>query len=85
MRNRPWRSAGVSRARWERAHGAVVGLVADLVWRARGQKSDPRQDLDEPMERLAGIGRGDPESTRYGLDLADAEPQDGEPPTSGAD
>jgi hypothetical protein len=34
--------------------------------------------LDDSMERLAGIGRGDPEATRYGLNLADAEPQDGE-------
>jgi hypothetical protein len=27
---------------------------------------------------LSGIGRGDPEATRYGLNLADTEPQDGE-------
>ena len=75
MRDRPWRSAGVSRARWERAQTAVIGLVADVVWRARGRtRLDARTSgLDEPMERLARIGVGDPDSTRYGLDLADAE------------
>lgn len=75
MRNRPWRSAGVNRAGWERAQKAVIGLVADLVWRARGRtRLDARTtSLDEPMERLARIGVGDADSTRYGLDLADAE------------
>ncbi|MDP9276115.1 MAG: hypothetical protein M3O99_11040 [Chloroflexota bacterium] len=82
MRNRPWQRAGVSKARWTRAHRAVVGLVADLVWRARGRsRSNARiDDLDASMERLALLGRGDPGSTRYGLDLADTEPQDGERP-----
>jgi hypothetical protein len=75
MHNRPWRSAGVSKAGWERAQKAVIGLVADLVWRARKRtRSDPRSSgLDVPMERLARIGVGDPESTRYGLDLAEAD------------
>ncbi len=75
MRNRPWRSAGVSRAGWERAQKAVIGRVADLVWRARRRTRSGAgtSGLDEPMERLSSIGRGDPGSTRYGLDLADAE------------
>lgn len=74
MRDRPWRGSGVSRAGWERAQQAVIGVVADLVWRARGRTRSGAvtSGLDESMERLASIGRGDPDSTRYGLDLADA-------------
>jgi hypothetical protein len=80
MPTRPWQSAGVSKAGWERAQKAVIGRAANLVWRARKQEpADTRTNgLDDSMERLAGIGRGDPEATRYGLNLADAEPPDGE-------
>jgi hypothetical protein len=80
MPTRPWQSAGVSKAGWERAQKAVIGRAANLVWRARKQEpADTRTNgLDDSMERLAGIGRGDPDATRYGLNLADAEPQDGE-------
>jgi hypothetical protein len=30
------------------------------------------------MERLSRIGQGDRDSTRYGMDLADAEAKDGD-------
>jgi hypothetical protein len=74
MRNRPWQRAGVSRAGWEKAQRAVIGLIADLVWRARRTRSGARSSgLDESMERLNRIGHGDSESTRYGLDLAHAD------------
>ncbi len=75
---RPWREAGVTLADWRRARRAVVGLIADLVWRARGSKDTRRLDREAAMQRLARIAEGDPESTRYGLDLAqgDAEHPD---------
>ncbi len=75
---RPWREAGVTLADWRRARRAVVGLIADLVWRARGSKDTRRLDREAAMQRLARIAEGDPESTRYGLDLAqgDAEHTD---------
>jgi hypothetical protein len=80
MRDRPWRKAGVTRARWERAQAAVIGLIADRVWQARGRTPSDRRPagLDDPLDRLTGIGRGDRDATRYGLSLADTEPQDGE-------
>jgi hypothetical protein len=67
---KPWQTAGVSLADWRRARRAVVGLIADLVWRARGSKETRPTERDAAMERLSGIAEGDPESTRYGLDLA---------------
>lgn len=67
---KPWKEAGVSRTDWRRAQRAVVGLVADLVWRARGSKGARRTEREAAMQRLTGIGEGDPDSTRYGLDLA---------------
>jgi hypothetical protein len=68
---KPWREAGVTRADWRKAHRAVVGLIADLVWRARGSTdARRRQEQEAAMQRLSGIADGDPESTRYGLDLA---------------
>jgi hypothetical protein len=67
---KPWREAGVTRADWRKAHRAVVGLIADLVWRARGSKEARRTEQEAAMQRLSGIAEGDPESTRYGLDLA---------------
>jgi hypothetical protein len=75
MRDQPWRKAGVTRARWERAQAAVIGLIADRVWRARGRTRSDRQppDLDAPLEHLTGIRRGDRDATRYGLTLADAQ------------
>ena len=73
-RVKPWREAGVTRADWRKAHRAVVGLIADLVWRARGSTdARRRQEQEAVMQRLGGIADGDPESTRYGLDLAHAE------------
>jgi hypothetical protein len=78
MRDRPWLKAGVTRARWEQAHAAVIGLIADRVWRARGRTRSNRRPagLDEPLDRLTGIGRGDRDATRYGLDLVDAQSDD---------
>jgi hypothetical protein len=75
---KPWREAGVTLADWRRARRAVVGLIADLVWRARGSKDTRRLEREAAMQRLARIADGDPESTRYGLDLAqgDAEHND---------
>ena len=74
MRDRPWLKAGVTRARWERAQAAVIDLIADRAWRARGRaRSQRRPVLDDPMARLTGIGRGDSDATRYGLNLADTE------------
>ena len=67
---KPWREAGVTLADWRKARRAVVGLVADLVWRARGSKDARRSEREAAMQRLSGIADGDPESTRYGLDLA---------------
>jgi len=70
---KPWREAGVSPADWRRAHRAVVALIADLVWRTRGSKEARQMERDAAMQRLSRIAEGDPESTRYGLDLAHAE------------
>ena len=70
---KPWREAGVTLADWRKARRAVVGLVADLVWRARGSHDVRRTEREEAMQRLSGIADGDPESTRYGLDLARAD------------
>jgi hypothetical protein len=70
---KPWREAGVTPADWRRAHRAVVSLIADLVWRARGSKEARRTERDAAMQRLTGIAEGDPESTRYGMDLAHSE------------
>ena len=67
---KPWKEAGVTQADWRRAQRAVVGLIADLVWRARGSKEARRTEQEAAMQRLSGIAEGDPESTRYGLDLA---------------
>ncbi len=69
---KPWKEAGVSPADWRRAHRAVVDLIADLVWRSRGSKEARRLEKDAAMQRLSRIAEGDPESTRYGLDLAHA-------------
>ena len=70
---KPWREAGVTLADWRKARRAVVGLVADLVWRARGAKEARPLEREAAMQRLSRIAEGDPESTRYGLDLAQAE------------
>jgi hypothetical protein len=70
---KPWKEAGVTQADWRRAHRAVVGLIADLVWRARGNKEARRTEREAAMQRLSRIAEGDPESTRYGLDLAHTE------------
>jgi hypothetical protein len=70
---KPWREAGVTQADWRKARRAVVGLVADLVWRARGSRDVRRSEREAAMQRLSGIADGDPESTRYGLDLARAD------------
>ena len=67
---KPWRVAGVTRSDWRKAQRAVVGLIADLVWRARGAKDARRLEQEAAMQRLSRIAEGDPESTRYGLDLA---------------
>jgi hypothetical protein len=67
---KPWREAGVTLADWRKARRAVVGLVADLVWRARGSKDGRPLEREAAMQRLSRIAEGDPESTRYGLDLA---------------
>jgi hypothetical protein len=67
---KPWQAAGVTLADWRRARRAVVGLIADLVWRGRGSKEVRRSERDAAMQRLSGIAEGDPESTRYGIDLA---------------
>jgi hypothetical protein len=70
---KPWKEAGVTPADWRRAHRAVVALIADLVWRTRGSKEARQMERDAAMQRLSRIAEGDPESTRYGLDLAHAE------------
>lgn len=75
---KPWREAGVTLADWRRARRAVVGLVADLVWRARGSKDARASEREAAMQRLSRIAEGDPESTRYGLDLAHAEEEHSE-------
>ena len=67
---KPWQNAGVSLTDWRRARRAVVGLIADLVWRARGSMETRPMERDAAMERLSRIAEGDPESTRYGIDLA---------------
>lgn len=72
---KPWREAGVTPADWRRAHRAVVALIADLVWRTRGSKEARQLERDDAMQRLSRIAEGDPESTRYGLDLAHADDQ----------
>jgi hypothetical protein len=80
VRKAPWRRAGVSKAAWERARQAVIDGVADLVWRTRGRprSAGEKLGLDEQMDRVARLASGDPESTRYGLDLADARHDDEE-------
>ena len=70
---KPWKEAGVTPSDWRRAHRAVVSLVADLVWRARGTPDKGRLEREAAMQRLSRIAEGDPESTRYGLDLAHTE------------
>jgi hypothetical protein len=70
---KPWKEAGVTASDWRKAHRAVVGLIADLVWRARGSKEVRPLERDAAMQRLSRIAEGDPESTRYGLDLAHSE------------
>ena len=67
---KPWKEAGVTASDWRRAHRAMVSLVADLVWRARSSRSTPTLDREAAMQRLSRIAEGDPEATRYGLDLA---------------
>jgi len=76
---KPWREAGVTLADWRKARRAVVGLVADLVWRARGAKETRPLEREAAMQRLSRIAEGDPESTRYGLVLAHADEQHSEP------
>ena len=72
-------SAGVTRSGLERARRAVVGRVADLVWRARGRSRSVRAAaIEEPMQRLAEISRGDPDAIRYGVDLDLAQRRDEE-------
>jgi hypothetical protein len=73
---KPWKEAGVTASDWRRAHRAVVGLIADLVWRARGSKEVRPLERDAAMQRLSRIAEGDPESTRYGLDLAHSEDEE---------
>lgn len=75
---KPWKEAGVTPSDWRRAHRAVVGLVADLVWRARGSPDKARLEREAAMQRLSRIAEGDPESTRYGLDLAHREDEPAE-------
>lgn len=70
---KPWKEAGVTASDWRRAHLAVVRLVADLVWRARGSRSTRTLEREAAMQRLSRIAEGDPEATRYGLDLAHSE------------
>lgn len=70
---KPWKEAGVTASDWRRAHRAVVALVADLVWRARGSRSTRTLEREAAMQRLSRIAEGDPEATRYGLDLAHGE------------
>lgn len=73
-----WLKAGVTRARWERAQAAVIGLIADRVWRAREHNGSTQRPagLADPLDRLTGIGRGDRDATRYGLHLADTQSED---------
>jgi len=66
---KPWRVAGVTPSEWRKAHRAVVRLIAELTWRARGSHGE-RTEREAAMQRLTGIAEGDPISTRYGLDLA---------------
>ena len=73
MAVKPWKEAGVTVSDWRRAHRAVVGLVADLVWRARGSPSTRTLEREAAMQQLSRIAEGDPEATRYGLDLAHGE------------
>jgi hypothetical protein len=71
--------AGVTRRGVERARRAVVNRVADLVWRARGRpRSVGTAAIEEPMQRLAEISRGDPDAIRYGVDLDLAQRRDEE-------
>ena len=53
---KPWREAGVTLADWRKARRAVVGLVADLVWRARGAKEARPLEREAAMQRLSRIG-----------------------------
>lgn len=75
---KPWKEAGVTPADWRRAHRAVIRLVADLVWRARGSTENHTHEREAAMQRLSRIAEGDPESTRYGLDLAHDEEEHAE-------
>ena len=70
---KPWKEAGVTASDWRRAHRALVGLVADLVWGTRGSRSARTLDREAAMQRLSRIAEGDPEATRYGLELAHSE------------
>jgi hypothetical protein len=55
-------------------------LIADLVWRARGSTdARRRQEQEAAMQRLSGIADGDPESTRYGLDVAHSDAEHVDP------
>jgi hypothetical protein len=70
MGNPPDRDAEVTTRGLERARRAVVDRVADLVWRARGRPRSTRAAaVEEPMQRLVEISRGDAEAIRYGVDL----------------
>lgn len=70
---KPWKEVGVTASDWRRAHRAVIALIADLVWRARGTRSARTLEREAAMQRLSRIGKGDPEATRFGLDLAHGE------------
>jgi len=70
MAKPPQPGAEVTTRGVERARRAVVERVADLVWRARGRPRSVRAAaIEEPMQRLAEIGRGDRDAIRYGVDL----------------
>jgi hypothetical protein len=75
MAEHPWHTAGVSRSRWERARRAVVDRIADVVWRTRGRSHSDllRFRVEEAMQRLAGIARGDLDAITYGIGLAESE------------
>jgi len=47
-----------------------VRQIAELVWRTRGAKDARRVEREAAMQRLTRIAGGDPDSTRYGLELA---------------
>lgn len=78
VRVKPWKEAGVTLADWRRAHRAVIRHVADLVWRARSSNETRTLEREAAMQRLSRIAEGDPESTRYGLDLAHSAEEEAE-------